>query len=246
MGLKVVSSMRAFALVVLGLTMSACSLAVPNDGEQGSTTIESPCPLPYPGDTSPVIGAFIERMRRAGYPAAVVDELDQRAHETAASPEVEQRRAEHAADWLVRTWLFAWMRALRPGVDIADREWISSNEIGFLPRNRLLTPGEVSLSGARAIAALAAHAPEKPADWEDAWDALVMTNHDAIHSDVPGVPAEWHGSDPVFRASGMAARLIAENAEAATFDEAVAATAEMSQKGLDLSVAEVDALIAIE
>lgn len=245
MGLKFISSMRVFVLAALALFASACTLETVDNGEPGGT-ITSPCPLPYPGDTSPVIGAFIERMRRAGHPAEVVDALDERAQNTVASPEVELQRAEHAADWLVRTWLLAWMRALQPGVDIADREWIASNEIGILPRNRLLTPGEVSLSGARAIVALSAHAPEKRADWEDAWDALVMSNHDAIHSDVPGVPAEWHGSDPVFRASGMAARLLAENAGASTFDEAVAATAEMSQKALDLSVAEVDALIAIE
>jgi hypothetical protein len=169
-------------LVAVGLGLALAGAPGCEGGEEsGVAEVGCEAPPAYADDTSPVVGAFIERMRRAGHPSEVIDPLVEQAKGSASSPEMEELRVQRSVRFLVDL-LAVWTPAAGVPVE-AWRSGLPEGELG---------PADASQAACRALVLLSEKRESLSASsWDAEWAEHVAGVHAAIHSEVPGVPQAW-------------------------------------------------------
>jgi hypothetical protein len=167
---------------------------------------------PYPNHVSPVIGAFITRVYRAHGDVAERDALLAKAANSAREEAVEQARAAHAIDFLVRGYLATWVSA----AGMPASSWHD-----LLPAGRL-SPEQASVAAQQALRLVSTKRDTLgAAPWDAAWDAGVATAHAAIVDNIPGLPQGWYAASDVFSTSFQAAYVVGQAAGTTAFSAAL-------------------------
>lgn len=207
---------------------------------------------PYPHQTSPVIGAFITRIYRAHGDPAERDALMAKAAGSARAETVEDARAGHAIDFLVRGYLEPWITA----AGVPTTSWGD-----LLPAGEL-TPEQASVAAQRALHLVSTKRDTLgPAPWDGAWDAGAAAQHAAIIDNIQGLPQGWYAATDAFAASFQAAYVVGQAAGTAAYVAAgpdpvqaneaalgavLMANAPTGDAARAATTAEVEALLAIQ
>lgn len=160
-----------------------------DDGSGGSASCEQPTAIE---GVAPVLAAYIACVEAADGPE-LVEPLIAPAQEASTDPDVEERRAAHAIDNLVRGHLAPFVA----GAGIQASDWLDT-----LPAGEL-SPAEAyaaALSAQRLATELRAELPLGEAPWVAAYEAIAAQRHAAIHA-VVGRPAGWYASPVVHQAT---------------------------------------------
>lgn len=181
---------------------------------------------------SPVVGPYLRRIEGGHGPDAVADLWPQAAR-TAGTHELEDRRAQHALDHLVRGYTGAWMDALGVAHDV----WR-----GSLPVDRQVIDGEAEAATALALElALERRAAlHTEPSWAATWDAVAEQRIAAL-LDTPCAPTSWNSAEDAFR-TGFAAAFVL-GADAPDPQSAIAVSRELSGEIFASTIAEAQALI---
>lgn len=206
--------------LLLSIAASTGACAGDDTSESDPPPASTPCDSAIPGAPR-VAAAFPARIAAAsGAPGLLTirgpdgTTIEQRAQAAIDTPEAEARRTAIGGDYLVRGYLAPFVES----AGIADGDWLDTLS------DSELTPAEIWRAGelAQHLVQRQLDARGAPSPWVGAYLARETERLDAVHV-VPGAPAGWYGSLPVFAASWDAALLVGYDAGDDAYAAATAA-----------------------